>query len=128
MSKVNTSGADVHISTLDPNGPRNHVVHPGGEFPDGEYLESLDPTLYADVEDAEEVPAAGPGQRPEDLARTPASSASVEPWKAVTVPTLQEGLAKHDPPIEYSADDRKDALIEKAEAAGLSPADFGAGD
>lgn len=117
MGKQNTSGAYVHVATGGSTVP-NKVVAPGEDFPDD--VENLDPTLYADHDDDEDVPVAGPGQRAgeAEAAKEFADSMSAG-WKGVTVPQLRDKLGE-----EADPDDRKDALVAKAEAKGLTPADF----
>lgn len=60
--KTNTSGEYVHAHT----DKGTIVVAPGQEFPEGDYLDDLDPTLYDESEDGEQeagVRTPGPGQR-----------------------------------------------------------------
>jgi hypothetical protein len=121
MGKKNTTGTFVHVPR---EGSQQNVyaVAPGDDFPDDTDFDRLDPAVYADdgADDDDEVEAAGPGQRPgEGVASAPAN----EEWKGVTVPQLRDRLGD-----AADASDRKDALVEKAVAAGLTPDDFGGGE
>lgn len=120
MGKKNTTGTYVHVPR---KGSEQNVyaVAPGDPFPDDVDLDRLDPAVYADADDDdEEEVVAGPGQRPgEGVAAAPAN----EEWKGVTVPQLRDRLGD-----AADASDRKDALVEKAVAAGLTPAGFEGGE
>lgn len=107
----NQSGTYVHVHT----DTGTVVVAPGDEFPEGaEYDKELtrEPGTEGDT-----VEVAGPSQRP--ITVTPAGD---DAWRGVTVPQLREGLESRE--VDFDSSDRKDALVEKASAAGLTPADF----
>jgi len=73
--RVNTSDAYVHAHT----DQGTKVVAPGQEFPDGEYLDNLDPALYDESEDEQlqaGVRTPGPGQR---VAYDPAVDGDLDP-------------------------------------------------
>jgi hypothetical protein len=103
----NKSGTFVHVHT-------DHgvvVVAPDGDFPEGaEY----DKSLTQESEEVELEPA-GVHQR----ASAPVDSSE---WKGVTSAQIKDGLAARE--VEFGDRDRKDALVERATEAGLTPADF----
>lgn len=85
------------------------VVAPGEDFPEGY---DADPSFTGEQPEAEDLVVPGPAQT--------VAAASVAPeggLRSLKVAELREALDAAG--VEYSADDRKDALIEKAEAAGL---------
>lgn len=108
----NLSGTYVHVHL---EGGGTAVVAPDEDFPDGA---TYDESLTRAPGSEETVEVAGPSQRAITLAPS-----GPEEWKDVTVPQLREGLTGREGVVIESTD-RKDALVEKAVAAGLTPADF----
>lgn len=110
---TNKSGTYVHVHG---EGGGTTVVAPGESFPEG-FKATSDLTDEPDEnEDLAEVP--GPGQFPAHVRRGPAD-AEPKQWNDYKVPELREKLAAAG--VDYDEGDRKDALVAKAEAAGLDP-------
>ena len=93
------------------------IVGPGEEFPKGF---DADPSLTkAADEDHDVYPIPGPGQTVHERDRGPRSS-EVPTFQQMKVQELRDQLAAAN--VDFADSDRKDALVAKAEAAGLDPA------
>lgn len=104
----NNSGAYVHAHT----DSGTVVVAPGEDFPKGY---DADASLTGDAADDELEPVPGPSQTVNDKSAEEVESG----FRAMKVADLRNTLDAAG--VEYAEGDRKDALIEKAQAAGLEP-------
>lgn len=108
----NESGTFVHVHG---EGGQTTVVAPGEDFPD-DFEATEDLTKSAESDEEQEIP--GPGQFPADVRRGVADPGG-KSWKDVKVPELRKMLDVAE--VSYEDGDRKDVLVEKAEAAQLTP-------
>jgi hypothetical protein len=105
----NQTGTFVHVHG---EGKPSVAVAPGDDFPSGY---DVDSSLTKSQDEAEEVEVAGPSQFPQ----TKSNSELDKEWSGWKVPELRAALGEGN----YEEGDRKDALVSKAKAAGVNPAE-----